>query len=126
MLRKSKKDKRYQSPSHRRAPKQEAEAAQRFGGRVVDGSGSAAMKRGDVRKRGVHRVECKCTKHKSFSVTREMVDKMEKSVFGTTEIAFMEIEFLNEGGSCDNRVYILTRDAMDHLMELNSDADQPV
>ena len=82
------------SDSHRHAPKQEAALATRLGGRVVAGSG-AGQEKGDVRLEGLMRIECKCTQHKSFSITRKLVDKIEEEALSSDEIPAMVVEFLN-------------------------------
>lgn len=84
--------------SHVRAPKMERETAKRLGGRVTPGSGAKDTK-GDVRIRRVSRIECKTTKHKSFSVTSEMIRKIEDAVFGAGEVPAIEIE-LGTGQKC--------------------------
>lgn len=82
--------------SHARAPKQEAELAKRFGGAVVRGSGSGNEK-GDVRLRRVCRIEAKTTKNKSFSVTREMVAKIEAAALSSNELPAIIVEFNDKG-----------------------------
>lgn len=64
-------------------------------GRRTAGSGSK-MEKGDVRIRGVMRIEAKTTKHKSFSVTLEMIEKIEDAALPATEIPAIVIEF-NDG-----------------------------
>lgn len=81
------------SDSHKRAPRQERLTAQRVGGKVTNGSGNQAEK-GDVRVRGVARIENKTTKHASFSVTIEHINKLDAAVLGTKEIPMMAIELL--------------------------------
>lgn len=81
------------SPSHQRAKKQEQEAAERFGGRVSKASG-AAYQKADVRTYGVVRVEAKTTKHASFRVTVEMIEKLEADAFGADEIPLLEVELM--------------------------------
>lgn len=85
------------SPAHRRAPKQERELAIKFGGRVTKGSGNQSEK-GDVRVKGVTRIEAKTTSAKSFSVTREMIAKIENAALGGGEIPALVIEFLGPDG----------------------------
>lgn len=80
-----------QSPSHARSRAQEKETAKRVGGRVTPGSGNGSVK-GDVRLKGVVRVENKTTKNKSFSVTEDMIRKIEEATFGTDEIPVIHIE----------------------------------
>lgn len=80
-----------QSPAHNRSKVQEREAAKRIGGRVTKGSGSG-YEQADVRLRGVVRVECKTTKNKSFSVTGELIEKLEAATFGSGEVPVLQIE----------------------------------
>jgi hypothetical protein len=79
---------------------------------LVRGSGSGNVK-GDVRIEGKLRVECKTTKHSSFSVTTEMVRKLEQAVIGGNEIPVIEVEL--ELGKC--KVLVLPAWAWDFLME---------
>lgn len=83
------------SNSHRRAPKQERELVQRLGGRRTSASG-AKDEKGDVRIKGVVRIEAKTTKNKSFSVSLDMLDKIESAAVASGEMAVMVIEF-NDG-----------------------------
>lgn len=83
------------SKSHLRASKQERELAKRLGGKVTPGSGNKAVK-GDVRMRGVARIECKTTQHRSFSVTLDMVRKIEDAALATDEVPIIVVEF-NDG-----------------------------
>jgi hypothetical protein len=85
------------TPSHRRSVRQEHELAARFNGRVTPGSGSKDTK-GDVRVRGVCRIEAKTTKHKSFSVTLEMSDKIEQAALMNSEIPILVVEFITQDG----------------------------
>jgi hypothetical protein len=79
------------TPSHARSRVQEKETAQRLGGVRVKASG-AGDEKGDVRLRGFIRVENKTTKNKSFSVTSEMVEKLELATFGSNEVPVLQIE----------------------------------
>lgn len=97
-LRPRKRDLGVKTNSHYRAPKQERQLADRLGGRTVKGSGVGAEK-GDVRIKGVLRIEAKCTRNKSFSVTREMVEKIENAALGSGEVPAIVIEFLDEKGN---------------------------
>ena len=86
------------TPSHKRAPKQEAAAAKRLGGRVTPASGSRDVK-GDVRVRSLLRLECKTTKNQSFSVTREMVRKIEEAALSAGEMPAIIVEFNDGSGN---------------------------
>lgn len=81
--------------AHARSPKQETELAKRTGGNKVKGSGCGFAK-GDVRLKNKVLIEAKCTEKKSFSVTREMVDKIEDAACGQGELPVIEIEFLGD------------------------------
>lgn len=83
------------SKSHARAPLQEKQVASLLGGKTTPGSGSKSLK-GDVRVKGVARIECKTTSKKSFSVTTEMFHKLEEASAGSGEFPAMVVEF-NDG-----------------------------
>lgn len=83
--------------SHKRAPKQEREIAKRTNGRLVPASGAKHTK-GDVRLKGIARIECKTTKHKSFSVTLEMAEKLEEEAALAGELPIFVIEFIDANG----------------------------
>jgi len=93
---KRKKDRKC-SASHVRSPKAERERAKLIGGEVVRGSGSGKWEKGDVRKRGVLRLEHKTTDKQSFSVTRKMVRKIEAAALSGDELPVIEIEFNDDG-----------------------------
>lgn len=100
------------SPSHNRAKVQEAECAHRFGGKVTKGSGSGYQK-GDVHARMV-RVECKTTKHRSFSVTMDMIDKLEADAFGADVIPMLEVEL----ALGEKKVYVLPDWAVELMLDV--------
>lgn len=83
--------------SHKRAPKQEKEIAKLVKGRVTPRSG-AGHEKGDVRLKGVARIECKTTKNKSFSVTLAMVEALEMEAALAGELPVFIIEFIDEHG----------------------------
>lgn len=100
-------DKRKGHPSYRRAKKQEKELALRGGGRAVPGSGNGLQK-GDVSKFcGVYRVEAKTTKNNSFSVTREMVRKIEDAALPHGELPAIIIEFNDGQGRAEMEVAVV-------------------
>ena len=82
--------------SHARAPKQEKELAKRVGGKTVRGSGSGKEK-GDVRLHRVCRIEAKTTNKNSFSVTREMIEKIETAAMCHGELPVLIVEFNDTG-----------------------------
>lgn len=91
----------------------EKAAAKRVGGRQTASSGNKWYDKGDVRLKGVTRIECKTTKHASFSVTLEMIDKIEAAVAGAGEVPVIEIE-LALGQA---KVFVVPAWAMDSLLE---------
>lgn len=102
--------------SHRRAPKMEKELARRYGGRVTPGSGNGAIK-GDVRVRDVLRIEAKTTKHKSFSVTLDMVEKIENAALGAGELPCIVIEFHDGTGKRIKEVAVTPTYVIDSLIQ---------
>lgn len=103
-LRVSKKDKtkngvvrKNVNPAYHRSATQEREIATRVGGRLTPRSG-AGKEKGDVRLKGIARIEAKTTSRKSFSVTLEMLDKLANAALPTGEIPIHVIEFLDSDG----------------------------
>lgn len=88
------------NPSYRRSRKQERELAERLGGRRTAASGSKDEK-GDVRVKGIVRIEAKTTKNKSFSVTLDMIRQIEEAALVSGEMPVIVIEF---NDSCGNRI----------------------
>ena len=80
-----------QTPSHARAKIQEAGIAKRIGGRITPGSGSGDEK-GDVRLKGFVRVEAKTTKNASFSITADILKKLDDATFGSGEVPILQVE----------------------------------
>lgn len=85
------------SNSHRRSKKQEKEIAKKIGGNRTPASGAGTVK-GDVRLKGIARIEAKTTKNKSFSVTLEMVSKIEEAALSTGEMPVIVVEFTDGFG----------------------------
>ena len=108
-------DKTKGNPSYRRSRKQESELAGRLGGRLTAASGSKVEK-GDVRVRGIMRIEAKTTKHKSFSVTIDMVEKIEEAALPCNEIPIIAIEF-NHLGKKVKEVAVVPMYVLDLLRE---------
>lgn len=107
--------KNYNTPSHRRAPKQEKEIAKRTNGYTVPGSGSGYLK-GDVRIKGVARIEAKTTKHKSFSVTRKMIEKLDDAATPHGELPIFVIEFIDDNGNPEMEAVVMPSYALDELL----------
>lgn len=113
-LPKSKKSNR-QTASHDHAPKQESALAKRFAGKVVKASG-ALDEKGDVRIKGVARIEAKCTKHASFRVTQEMVQKIEMAAVPDGELPVIAIDFLDDRGNVQTSVALMPMYALDDFL----------
>lgn len=105
--------------SHKRSKQQEKQLAKLIGGRLVKGSGSGQEK-GDVRKQGIVRIEAKTTKHESFRVTVEMLDKIEAAAISADEIPVVEIEFNFNGRRRSRSVCVVSSDYL-HRIFLNED-----
>jgi hypothetical protein len=101
--------------SHHRAPKQERQLAIRVQGRVTPQSGAGAVK-GDVRVRGILRIEAKTTIHKSFSVTLDMIRKIEAAASSCGEAPAMVIEFLDSSGKPIKEVALVPTYVLEELV----------
>jgi hypothetical protein len=86
-----------QSKAYHASKGLEKEIAKEVGGRRTAGSGNKKEK-GDVRLNGVMRIEHKATQKKSFSVTYEMLEKIELAARGCDEIPILVVEFLDQRG----------------------------
>lgn len=104
------------SASHRRAPKQEQSLARRVKGLVTPASGSRDVK-GDVRVRRVLRLEAKTTKNASFSVTREMVRKIEEAAASGAELPAIVVEFHDGHGRALCEVAVVPTYVLDWIAE---------
>lgn len=106
----------FASPAHARSKRQEAEIAKRTGSKLTAGSGNQSEK-GDCRRRGVARIECKTTSSKSFSVTLEMLNKLETAAAISDEFPVLVVEFL-KGGKPWRSVCITTDSLLDKISKL--------
>ncbi len=104
--------------AHRRAPKQERELARRVGGQQVRGSGCGNEK-GDVRIKGVARIEAKTTSHASFSVTKAMVEKIERAALSCGEVPVIVVEFLGPTGAPEHELALMPMWALNSLTSGN-------
>ena len=106
-------------PSKIRAPKQERELAGKLGGKTTPGSGSKAVK-GDVRIKGLARVEAKCTRRKSFSLTLDTIEKIEDGAASCAEgeIPVIHVEFLDAQGRRVKGLYVLRESDVEELLAM--------
>ncbi len=103
------------SNSHRRSRKQENSLAKTLGGRVTAGSGNKDIK-GDVRVKGVVRLEAKTTKNNSFSVTRDIINKIETAAVNAGEMPVIVVEFHDGFGKSLQSVAIVPMYALESLI----------
>jgi hypothetical protein len=99
-----------QSKGYWRAKRQEKAIA-----RTISGSGSG-RKKGDVEVMDIARLECKTTQNKSFSVTREMVEKITNAGIGSGEVPAIVIEFLDQRGTPESSVCVVPLWALEMLI----------
>jgi len=100
--------------------RQERELAEDTGAIQHRGSGAVSGYKGDVRKRGKFRAECKFTKAKSFTVKREDLDKIySESSFG--EVPVMDIAFLDQNGRTEERWVLLPYSEFTRLFDAPSE-----
>lgn len=102
------------SAGYVRSRSQERELAARGDGKVTPGSGSFGQK-GDIAKyNGVYRIEAKTTQKKSFSVTRDMIRKIEDAALPNGEMPAIVVEFLDELGNPEMEVAVVPVYVLDH------------
>lgn len=107
-----------QSKAYHASPKLERKLAKTVGGHRTSGSGNKREK-GDVRKRGVMRIEHKATQHDSFRVTKTMLQKIELAATGCDEVPMLTIEFLDKRGDSEGAIACLRLE--DALRLLNNE-----
>lgn len=103
-------------PAYRHSKKQEKSLASRLKGSLVPGSGSGLVK-GDVRVQGVIRVEAKATSYRSFSVTLDMIDKIESAAASGGELPVIAIDFIGEDGKVIKQVCVCPSYVLDALVD---------
>jgi len=104
--------------AYRRSPIQEKELAKKGNGRLIPGSGCFHVK-GDVAKyNGIYRIEAKTTTKKSFSITRDMVEKIENAALVSNELPAIIVEFINpDSGDPEMEVAVIPRYVLDNYYE---------
>lgn len=119
-MRRLRRETEVQSPAYHRAPKQERKTAQRLGGYRTLASGSGFVK-GDVRVPGVARIECKATQKKSFSITQDMLDKIEYAAMACDEVPAIIVEFMGDAETAGREVAVISVKWLEHLLSLCRD-----
>ena len=104
------------SNSHRRSKRQEKQLSLAMSAKQTPASGSRDVK-GDLRVKGVARIEAKTTKNKSFSVTMDMVEKIESAAVASGEMPAIVVEFNDGLGHALKSVAILPLYALETLLE---------
>lgn len=95
------------TPYHRRARQMEEELAKETGGKLTPGSGNGNVK-GDIQNAyGCIRIEAKTTKNKSFSVTRDMVRKIEDAALPNGELPAIVVEFMDIEGKPEMSIAVV-------------------
>jgi len=108
-----------QGVAYKHSNKQESSLAKKLGARTTKASG-AKQEKGDVRKNGIYRLECKATSLKSFSVTRETLYKIQTAAASASEIPALIVEFLNERGTIESGFAVIpVEDLLQLLQKLN-------
>lgn len=104
------------SASHRRAPKQERELAKSLRGSLTPASGARDTK-GDVRIKGVVRLEAKTTKNKSYSLTLDTVHKIEEAATKSNEVPVIVVEFNDGAGKKLHELVVMPMYALQTLID---------
>ena len=84
-------------PAFRAWKAQEKYVAEAIGGRQTSRSG-AGDEKGDARKERVVTIEAKTTGNRSFSVTLDMLEKLENSACNRGEMPVIHIQFVDSAG----------------------------
>lgn len=117
-LKKPRRELKFTTAAHRHAAKQESSLAKKLaGGQTVPRSG-AGMTKGDVRVKGLCRVECKCTTKPSFSVNRELLDKIGHAAMSAGEIPALTIRFIDHDERTLDEVAVIRVADLETLINL--------
>lgn len=96
------------SSSKRKSLLQERRVAEEIDGKVQPGSGAPKFYKGDVRKEGDLRVECKTTASKSYSLKLAELDKIRsEAVVGGEESWALQVEFKPDGAVAGKRFAVI-------------------
>lgn len=79
----------------RRSRKQELDIAEKTGGKRHKASGAIAGLKGDARKKGIYRAEGKLCTNKSFSLSREILDKIQSEA-SYPEVPVVVVTFIDK------------------------------
>ncbi len=93
----------------KKSRKQEQEIAEDIGGTAQKGSGNQPGYKGDVRKRGKYRIEAKLTEAKSYTIKREILDKIRSECAGLEKPAVV-IDFVDRNQTTEDRWVVIPYD----------------
>jgi len=85
------------------SPKQERRVADLVGGKNTPASGAKEIK-GDIRLKGLLRIECKATEKPEYVLTHKVIDKIKEQALTCAELPCVQVDFLDE---TIRKVYIL-------------------
>jgi hypothetical protein len=108
--------------AYKRSRKQEAENVERLQGRAIPASGSR-FRKGDTEKPDIVRVECKSTEHKSFRVTRGMMQKVYEACILENQVPAIEVEFVDNVSNVLDSYYVMRRADAERLIMRIADAE---
>lgn len=108
-----------QSPAYHASAGLEKGLAKRTGGYRTAGSGNKNEK-GDVRVKGIARIEHKGTQHDSFRVTKTILSKIEKAARACDEVPILVVDFLDKAGKTTGQEIACI--PMQDLLDLIDDA----
>lgn len=95
-----------QPKSYWRSKEQEKDLSKRFGARQIIGSGNG-FRKGDLYVSGLLRLEAKTTLHKSFPLTRTIIEKVVNAAAANGELPCVVVEFLSSTGKPEYEVAIV-------------------
>lgn len=103
------------SNGYLRSPRQERELV----ARLTPRSGAGSVK-GDIRLKGIVRVEAKTTSKNSFSVTKKMLDQIEDAALATGEMPAIVIEFLDADGHPYREICVVPSYVLDNIIDAST------
>lgn len=108
-----------QSKAYWRSKGQEKDLSKRINGYQISASG-AGRKKGDVFVSRVVRIEAKATQKASFSITRDMIDKITRAGLACDELPVIVVEFLDERGNRISEVAVTPLAPLELLIQERS------
>ncbi len=94
-------NRRYRAANY--SPKQECRVAKLVGGKNTPASGAKEIK-GDVRLKGLLRIECKATEKSIYLLSYRVIDKIKEQALSCAELPCVQVDFI---GDISKKVYIM-------------------